>query len=231
MGSADQPAARSYDFGEIPMSVATLFASTKTRRVGMAAVLAAGLAVTGSTAVFAAGSTNAKERSAQMGGASVRAESSPSFTTTEGKPARSCNGGRHKYSRTKTANQFQILSGAAQQDLLAEPLVVAGPSTGRDTLLLTFTAETQLRGNSANDQFDWILGVLTVDGVPVTDVGLDQQALSGSSTYSSNAMQACVRIGPGLHKIQAKAAVVDNGTATAEEAWIDDIVLRADVLQ
>lgn len=213
------------------MSVPTLFASSKTRRVGMAAVLAAGLAVTGSSAVFAAGSTNEKARSPQMGGAPARSESSDSSTLTEGKPARSCNGGAHKYSRTKIANEFQVLSGPAQQNLLSTPLIVKGPARGRDTLLLTFTAETQLRGNTANDQFDWILGVLTVNGVPVTDVGPDQQALSGSSTYSSNAMQACVRIGPGYHKIQAKAAVVDNGTPTAEEAWIDDIVLRADVLQ
>jgi hypothetical protein len=140
---------------------------------------------------------------------------------------RFCNGGASKRTQTVGSNTPTTFSGTVS--LLPTPLVVPGPATGSDTLLLTWSSETQLRGNTKNAQFDWIEGIITVDGVPVTDVGPSQLALSGSSTYGSNATQACVRIGRGNHRIQLQARVVSN-SGQSESGWLDDWMLRADVL-
>ena len=140
---------------------------------------------------------------------------------------RFCNGGAPKRTQTVGSNTPTTFSGTVS--LLPTPLVVTGPAVGADTLLLTWSSETQLRGNTKNAQFDWIEGIVTVDGVPVTDAGTDQLALSGASTYASNATQACVRIGKGRHLVRLQARIVSN-SGQAESGWLDDWFLRADVL-
>jgi hypothetical protein len=199
------------------------------RRAVLAAALATGLAVTGTTTVFAAAGSS-RARSPQEGGAAAAASSAEGFGVTSVQP-RVCRGGVHKKTAVAIAGTPQIISGSTPVDLLSTPLSVWGPASGADTLVLTLTAETQLRDNSDGALFDWLEGIILVDGVPVTDVGPDQLALTGSSTYSSSGAQACLRIGPGRHRIQVQGAVITNGTSPAESAWIDDIVLRADILQ
>jgi hypothetical protein len=216
------------------MSITSLVSGR--RRVGLAAVVAAGLAVTGASTGFAA--SGASGKSAQQGGSAA----APAHATGASGGASAtavapviCKGGRHKLSRVASSNTHQVLSDKTPVNLFSAPLVVPGPPRfGRDradTLLLTFSAETQLRGNTDGALFDWIQGALLVDGVPVTDVSpVSPLALSGSSTYSANAIQACVRIGRGNHRIQVQGHVVTNGSSPSETFWIDDMVLRADVL-
>jgi hypothetical protein len=192
------------------------------RRAGVVILTAAGLLVAGSSAVFAASTP----RSPQAGGALAK----PSLVHADAVTASVCNGGALKRSLVRFSNDPQIISGATPVNLLASPVVINGPATGTDTVLVTLTAETQLRGNTDGSQFDWIEGILTVDGVAITDVGSSELALTGSSTYSSNAAQACVTVGPGAHLLRVQAAVKTNGTSVGETGWIDDLVLRADVL-
>ena len=59
----------------------------------------------------------------------------------------------------------------------------------------------------------------TACGVPMTDSGPDMLALSGSSTYSSNAYQACFRIGPGVFNLMPRAGVVTNGSSEPVTNW------------
>jgi len=192
------------------------------RRSVVVAALALGIAAASTSAGLAA--TTA--RSPQAGGSVARAASVAAAVTPV-----TCNGGVLKKSATIHSNAFQLVNVGAPQSLSTVPLTFTGPATGTDALLVTFSAETQLRGNTDNSQFDWIEGEVTLDGAPMTDIGPDQLALTGSSTYSSNAFQACVRVGPGTHKLMAKAGVVTNGTSVGEQGWIDDWVLRADVLE
>src|SRR6185369_13593154 len=141
-----------------------------------------------------------------------------------------CNGGALKRAYTIGSNTVQLVPAGPTVPLTTSSLTFAGPASGYDTVMVTFSAETQLRGNTDGALYDWIEGQVNLDGVPITDVGPDQLALSGSSTYSSNAFQACVKVGPGTHRLTPRAGVVTNGSSTGEQGWIDDWVLRADVL-
>ena len=184
---------------------------------GAVALAGLGLATGVASAAGPAGPSQARADAPQASG--VRAAAAA---------VRTCNGGVSK--RTQTVGSNTPTTFSSTVSLLPTPLVIAGPAKGTDTLLLTWSSETQLRGNAKNSQFDWIEGIITVDGVPVTDTGGDQLALSGSPFYASNATQACVKIGRGNHKIQLQARVVSN-SGQAETGWLDDWELRADVLE
>jgi hypothetical protein len=186
---------------------------------GALALAGLGLATGVASAAGTAGSGSPVQARAGGPQASAHAAAAPAV--------RACNGGASKRTLTVGSNTPTTFTSSAS--LLPTPLVVTGPSSGSDTLVLTWSSETQLRGNTSNNQFDWIEGIITVDGVPVTDAGSSQLALSGSSYYASNATQACVRIGRGNHKIQLQAGLVSN-SGQAETGWLDDWVLRADVL-
>jgi hypothetical protein len=190
-----------------------------TAAVGMTAAVALG------GLGFAAGAANAA--GAGPAGAQAGAAGASSRAAAAAARVVSCNGGPVKRVQTIGSNAFTTFTGTV--NLTPSPLVVAGPATGTDTLLLTWSSETQLRGNARNNQFDWIEGIIRVDGVPVTDVGPDQLALGGSPFYGSNATQACVKIKRGLHRITLSAKVV-NTSGQAETGWLDDWLLRADVL-
>lgn len=206
------------------MSITTAHRRLSARgRAGIVALAVAGLAVTGTSAVFAA----AAPKSPQAGGSTLAA---PALVHPNAVAATACNGGVFKRSLVRFSNTPQIISGAVPVDLLSAPVTITGPTSGTDTVLVTFSAETQLRGNTDNALFDWIEGIATMDGVAITDVGSSELALSGSSTYSSNAFQACVKVGPGSHLLRVQGAVKTNGTSVGETGWIDDLVLRADVL-
>ena len=207
------------------MSVTTARTHLGTRR--RAAVIAglsvAGLALSGTTAVFAASAA----KSPQAGGTGLAA---PGLVHADAVVATVCNGGASKRSLVRFANDPQVISGATPVNLLTTPVTITGPTSGTDTVLVTVTAETQLRGNTDGTDFDWIEGIATMDGVPITDTGSSELALSGSATYSSNGFQACVQVGPGSHLLRVQGAVKTNGASVGETGWIDDLVVRADVL-
>ena len=190
-----------------------------------------GVGLTGALALAGLGlATGVASAAGSAGPSQARADGTQASSVHAAAAARvrTCTGGVAKRTQTVGSNTPTIFS-SSTVSLLPTPLVVAGPSRGSDTLLLTWSSETQLRGNAKNTQFDWIEGIITVDGVPVTDVGGDQLALSGAPFYASNATQACVKIGKGSHRIQLQARVVSN-SGQAETGWLDDWELRADVL-
>lgn len=205
-------------------STRTARASRRThRRAALVIVAVTGLVAGGTSAVFAASAP----KSPQAGGSALV---QPSLVHPNSVVATVCNGGTFKRSLVRASNDFQVISGAVPVNLLASPITITGPATGTDTVLVTVSAETQLRGNTDAAQFDWIEGILTMDDVAITDVGASELALSGSSEYSSNAFQACVKVGPGSHLLRVQGAVKTNGSSVGETGWIDDLVVRADVL-
>ena len=208
------------------MSITTARAALGTRRRAaiIAGISVAGLALSGTTAVFAASAA----RSPQAGGSGLAA---PALVHPDAVVATVCNGGTLKRSLVRFANDPQIISGAVPVNLLSTPVTITGPASGTDTVLVTVSAETQLRGNTDGADFDWIEGIATLDGVAITDTGTSELALTGSSTYSSNAFQACVKVGPGSHLLRVQGAVKTNGSSVGETGWIDDLVVRADVLE
>jgi hypothetical protein len=191
-----------------------------------------GVGVTGALALAGLGLATGVASAAGTGGSASSSQAHPdgpqvAAVHAAASAVRSCNGGVSKRTLTVGSNTPTIFTSTVS--LLPSPLVVTGPSKGRDTVLLTWSSETQLQGNVKNAQSDWIEGIITVDGVAVTDAGASQLALSGSPYYASNATQACVTIGRGNHKIRLQARVVSN-SGQAETGWLDDWELRADVL-
>lgn len=181
---------------------------------GMAAALAAsagGVAVAG------------KSSSPQAGGA-VRASAAPLVAATVAK----CNGGAQKAVRSTLSNQFTTF-GEGPGIQLPGP-AVAGPAKGADTLNVTFSAESQLRGVTT-DHFDWVQLEVLLDGRPMQPAGPadSPMALTGSPDYAMTTAQFCGRIGGGRHSLRAKLTLVDNGTNDTLVAWIDDWVLKAEV--
>ena len=194
----------------------------RTRRTVAVAALALGLAAAGSSVGYAA-----TARSPQAGGPVPRTAAGVAAAVT---PV-ACNGGVLKKTATIHSNTPQLVHVGSPQNLSSTPLTITGPASGADTLLITFSGETQLRGNTDGSLYDWIEGQTTLNGSPMTDSGPDMLALSGSPTYSSNSYQACFRIGPGVFQLMPRAGVVTNGSSVREQGWIDDWVLRADVLE
>jgi hypothetical protein len=198
-----------------------------TRTVVAAGLVGAAVAFSGVGAVVASGST--PREIGQTGTASAASAAAPSKVAAAAAAPRFCSGGAFKRMQAVGSNSPTTIDGAAQVTLTPTPLTVVGPAKGTDTLLLTWTSETQLRGNTKGADFDWIKGLISVNGVAVTDNGVDQLALSGASSYASNGTQVCLRVGKGVHRIRLAAKVV-NTSGQAESAWLDDWLLRVDVL-
>lgn len=139
----------------------------------------------------------------------------------------SCNGGAQKQTQT-TINNAPTTFNEGSVVTLPSTLTVRGPARGLDTLNLTFSAETQLRGSAANDHFDWIQLEVRVDGTPVQPFdGGSPLGFSGSKDYGSHAAQFCTRIGPGRHRVTVVSRLVDNGTNDTLTGWLDDMTLNA----
>lgn len=205
----------------------TSIRSRTTRTVVAAGVVGAAVALSGVGAVVASGST--PQRIDQAGTVSAASGAATSAVAAAAAAPKFCSGGAFKRMQAVGSNSPTTITGTAQVTLTPTPLTVVGPSKGTDTLVLTWTSETQLRGNAKRSDFDWIKGLISVNGVAVTDNGGDQLALSGASTYASNATQVCLRVGKGVHRIRLAAKVV-NTSGQAESAWLDDWLLRVDVL-
>lgn len=92
------------------------------------------------------------------------------------------------------------------------------------TLGVTFSAETQLRGDAGD--FDWIEVEVRLDGAPMQphDSG-SPTAYSGNENYSMNSGTFVQRVGPGEHTVQAFWRLVDNQENNNLSGWIDDTTL------
>jgi hypothetical protein len=143
-------------------------------------------------------------------------------------PVAGCSGGAQKSVRSTLSNQPTTF-GEGPGVALPGPVVV-GPLVGADTLNVTFSAESQLRGGKA-DRFDWVQLEVLLDGTPLQPAGpaTSPMALTGSPYYAMTTAQFCGRIGPGRHTLRAQLKIVDNGTNDPLSAWIDDWVLKGEV--
>ncbi len=144
-----------------------------------------------------------------------------------------CDGGRQKRVYNRIVNQPFTFGEGPQVALPGAEATVFGPRRGRDTISVTFSAETQLRNSSDADKYDWIGLEVLLDGVPMQPVGPpgSVMAISGSPHYAMNAAQFCGKIRKGPHKITVENNLVDNGNDDSLTAWLDDYTLRVEVSQ
>jgi hypothetical protein len=187
--------------------------------VAVATLATAGAAAAGT---LGGGSAQAGGEAASKALASNGAKTAAAFA---------CDGGHQKRVYNRIVNSPVVLGETA--GFVRVPgagLVFAGPAVGRDTLSVTFSAETQLRGNAADDKFDWSELEVRLDGVPMQPAGGpgDPMALTGSPYYAMNAAQFCGRVGRGVHSITVWQKIVDNGTSEALSVWLDDYLLRVE---
>ncbi len=184
--------------------------------------VAAAVATTGGFA-FAGGSALAADDDSNQGqqAPSVSAKASAK-TTTPG--LLKCDGGRNINMRSRIVDVPFVFSetaiNAQDQAVPGAQLVVNGPSEGHDTLLVTFSAETQLRGGTNND---WMGLEVHRNGIPIepfTAVN-DVLALTGSPSYNGNSLQFCTKVGKGTHVLRTHANLQDN-SGTNLSGWLDD---------
>jgi hypothetical protein len=186
--------------------------------IGTAAVTA--LALSGTGFAMAAGGGGGSQSGEDPSAKVTAAKTGPGVYT--------CNGGAQKQTLTKI-NVNPSTFGEGPDFDVPIGFAVKGPKHGKDTLNITFSAESQLRGSSANDYFDWMELEVHVDGVPIQPVGPagSPLAFTGSKEYGSHAAQFCTKIGKGKHRITVVSRLVDNGSADSLTGWLDDMTLNA----
>ena len=168
-----------------------------------------------------------------LGGAALASDGGPQGARAVGVHAKSgsvvaCDGGAHKSLRTRIVNSPFTFGETAinqeDQDIPGASVVVGGPARGTDTYLITFSAETQVRGG---DDDDWMGLEIHVDGTPIdpyTASG-DVLAFTGEPSWNSNSMQFCVKLGKGPHQVQAKTNLSDFLDDSNLAGWLDDYTL------
>jgi hypothetical protein len=186
------------------------------------AVAAALVLSSGSLALAASGAGH--DGSSAQGGASQAARSARTAPTVI-----ACDGGAQKAVKNRIVNTpFTFGEPAADLAIPGAGVAIAGPASGKDTLTVTFSGETQLTGSTGTQ--DWMGLVVKVDGVPIqpfTAAG-DVMALSGSPTWNLHGATFCTKIGPGTHRVQAYTNLADFGTDDGLGGWIDDYTLSVE---
>jgi hypothetical protein len=136
-----------------------------------------------------------------------------------------CDGGRSVGLQSRIVNSPFTFSetGVNEQDqaVPGTGIVVSGPRKGTDTLLVTFSAESQVTGGDAND---WMGLETHVDGVainPFTAVG-DVLAFTGEPSWNSNSIQFCTHVKPGRHVLQVFSNLHDSSGVHSLQGWLDD---------
>ena len=117
------------------------------------------------------------------------------------------------FTETATPDEDRALPGAG--------LSFAGPSSGKDTVLVTVSGETQVTGGDAND---WMGLEVKLDGVninPYTAVG-DVLAFTGEPSWNLNSGQFCAKVRPGNHRFQVFTNLHDSGSNHTLNGWVDD---------
>ena len=170
---------------------------------------------TGSLAL-AAGAT-----SPQGGGVSARAAKLAPVVIA-------CNGGASKGLQTRIVNSpFTFNETAVNDQDQAVPgatVTLFGPAVGTDTLLVTYSAETQITGGDASD---WMGLEVHDNGVPINPFtpGADKLAITGEPSWNSNSAQFCVKIRSGVHRLQVFSNLHDSNGGHSLHGWLDDYTL------
>jgi hypothetical protein len=177
------------------------------------AVASSGLAVAGSSALAAGNSENAQ------------GQSSTAKTNAKTSGVIKCDGGRNINMKSRIVNSpFTFVETGvndADQAIPGAAVAVAGPKRGVDTLLITFSAETQLTGGDVND---WMGLEVHKDGNPINPftAGSDKVALTGEPSWNGNSLQFCTKIGKGVHVLRAYTNLHDSSPAHNLNGWLDD---------
>jgi hypothetical protein len=129
----------------------------------------------------------------------------------------SCDGGRSLRLYTRmSADPFSFPGSSYALKLVPGAKVqLTGPSTGTDTVLVTFSAETYYTGSG------WLGISATKNGIriqPYANNG-SPYAMNSSHTYQGNSAQFCTKIGRGTHILAIKAYTTGGA---GDAGWIDD---------
>ncbi|RYP88753.1 hypothetical protein EKO23_02420 [Nocardioides guangzhouensis] len=179
------------------------------------------LAVSG-TAYAAAGGANASgdQKNAQGRSTAAARAASPSVIA--------CDGGRHLSMKSRIVNSPFTFSETATPDedraLPGGSLTVTGPTSGKDTVLVTVSGETQITGGTATD---WMGLEVKLDGVninPFTAAG-DVLAFTGEPSWNLNSGQFCAKVGPGRHTVRVYVNLHDDGANSTLGGWVDDYLV------
>jgi hypothetical protein len=180
---------------------------TNHRNLTFAAV--AGLATLGLVGAATTTSSADADRSAPPAGQRVVAKATTPVT---------CDGGAlKKMSSRLSADPFSF-AGTSGADVAVTGAQVAltGPKTGKDTILVTFTAESYYTGSG------WMGVELHKDGVPAAPYADNGSpfAFTSQASYHGDSAQFCTKIGRGTHVLAIQASTT--GDSTTDSGWIDD---------
>ncbi len=136
-----------------------------------------------------------------------------------------CDGGRVVNMRSRIVNSpFTFAETGvndADQNVPGATLAASGPSSGTDTVLVTFSAESQLTGGDAND---WMGLEVHLDGVPINPFTAsgDIVAFTGEPSWNANSLQFCAKLRPGSHRFQVTTNLHDSSGSHSLFGWLDD---------
>jgi len=132
-----------------------------------------------------------------------------------------CDGGKSVNVKTRIVNTPFTFPETGDLAVPGGKLTFAGPRSGKDTVVVTFSGETRLFGAEADD---WMGIEVKLDGVniePFTDAG-DVMALASDDNWGMHSAQFCTKVGRGPHTLEVFTNTVDNGTDGNLSGWIDD---------
>lgn len=139
---------------------------------------------------------------------------------------RACDGGTLVYMRSRSSAVPFSFAGSSGSDvpISGARIPVTGPRKGKDTFLITFSAETHYTGAG------WMGLEVQGDGVPAQPFADNGSpfAFGSEATYGGSSAQFCVRLGKGRHVLTAVASTTGDA---GETGWLDDwtmSVLRFD---
>lgn len=179
--------------------------------------------VAGLAAVALSGSALVAASAADGGGQGPALRGSHRVTVT------SCDGGAQKQVKNRIVDEpFVFGETNAFVNVPGAGVSIGGPSTGTDTLVITFSAETQLQGTTENN--DWLGLRVLVDGNPIEpyDASGSVLAITGSPTFDAHSVTFCTKIGAGNHSVQAQVNTADFGAGNSLTGWIDDYTLSVE---
>jgi hypothetical protein len=178
--------------------------------------LAAALVTTGlATSASAVGSHDPQGRGTAGTEASAAAATTPI----------SCDGGKLLAMKSRIGNSpFTFAETGINDQDQAVPgtsLTLNGPAVGTDTVLVTFSAETQVTGGDAND---WMGLEVHRNGTPINPFTAsgDVLAFTGEPSWNSNSIQFCTKIGAGKHRLKVLANLHDSSGSHSLFGWLDD---------
>jgi hypothetical protein len=103
--------------------------------------------------------------------------------------------------------------------LTGSSLSFVGPTSGKDTLLITFSAETYYTGSG------WMTLEVWVDGARIQPYANNGSpfAFASEAKWQAASTQFCTKIGPGRHYMSVRTGTT--GNSATDSGWIDDWTL------